>query len=63
MRNEREVSDTQVVLPMRRSLAELRPIKGDAPLVDFSAMISNYRPEPTWHVWMRRFAKLVTFFW
>lgn len=52
-----------VLIPMHRSLVDIRPIKGDAPLIDFSAMISNYRPEPAWHKWMRRVAKVVTFFW
>jgi hypothetical protein len=52
-----------VVLPMHKSLVTLTPIKGDAPLIDFSAMISKYRPEPTWRKWARRVVRAITFFW
>ena len=53
----------KVVIPMRRSLAIIRPIKGASPLIDFSAIISQYRPEPLWSKCLRRIARLVTYFW
>jgi len=59
----KEVQQLQPLIPMRKSLATLRPLKGDAPMIDFSAIISKYRPEPTWRKWARRVVRVVTFFW
>lgn len=53
----------QPIIPMRKSIAPLRSLKGDAPMIDFSAIISNFRPEPTWRKWVRRVVRAVTYFW
>lgn len=51
-----------VLIPMHKSLGTLDYGQG-LKMIDFSAIISNYRPEPTWRKWARRAVKLLTYFW
>ena len=52
----------QVVLPMHKSIATL-DVKGPAKMIDVTAMISKFKPEPRLRTWARRVVRVVTFFW
>lgn len=53
--------ETQVILPMRASIAEIRT-KETAKVVDFSALISSFRPKSRVKVWTNRIIKLFMLF-
>lgn len=54
--------ETQVVLPMHKSIAPLRNT-GVAKTIDVTAMISKFKPESRLKTWARRAVRVVTYFW
>lgn len=53
--------EAQVILPMHRSIVDISKSKNPT-MVDFTALISTYKPESRLKLYARRLAKLITFF-
>lgn len=51
----------QPIIPMRKSLATLN-YQNEVKMIDFSAIISSFKPTPWWKKWITRAVNLVMIF-